>query len=195
MTLDFLPEGETPNIRDTVLQHASLLTRERGLALLTLDSVARASGLRTTDVRRHFWHRHDLVVGVFKALLDRLQERLADAAARDPLAHGRAGRAYLTLVTAPGTSQDEIRQLTAFTGAMTHARSISVFWHAWLSAQFDGIADPIDPNTLELICLAIDGLRLQDATQGNKAGLRQTVLQRLTGMTHPPCESLEDAAA
>ena len=67
MTLDFLPEGETPNIRDAVLQHASLLTRERGLALLTLDGVARASGLRISDIRRHFWHRHDLVVGLFKA--------------------------------------------------------------------------------------------------------------------------------
>ena len=169
--------------------------RDSGLALLTLDGVARASGLRISDIRRHFWHRHDIVVGVFKALLDRLQERMTDAAAQDPMSHCRAGRAYLALVTASGTSQDDIRLLTAFTVAMTHDRSISIIWHAWLSAQFDGIADPIDPNTLQLICLAIDGLRLQDATQGSQAGLRQIVLQRLTGMTHPPCESLEDAAA
>jgi AcrR family transcriptional regulator len=182
-------------LRDAVLQQAGMLACDRGLALLTIENVARACCVRTTDVRRYFWHRHDLVVAVFKALLDRLQDRMADAANRDPIMHGRAVRAYLTLLTDLSGPREDIRLLMAFTVAMTQDRSISVVWHTWLAAQFDGIADPIDPDTLELVCLAVDGLRLQEATQGGGSATRQAVLQRLTRMTCPPCEQLQAATS
>lgn len=189
MKSDYFPEGDTPSPRDKVLQHAATLAQERGLAMLTIESVARRGNLRNTDVRRHFWHRHDLVIAVFKALLDRLQDRMLEAAKLDPLAHGRTGRAYLTLITSPDTPHDDIRLLTAFTVAMTHDRSISVIWHAWLAAQFDCIADPIDPYTRELVCLAIDGLRLQGATKSNSSMVRSMLLERLNVMTLPPCDA------
>ena len=171
--------------RQHLLKVAGEQILEHGLANLTLDAVARASGVSKGGLLHHFPSKQHLLEGLIRDLHDRFRERLRDLAQADPMPEGRFARAYLKAVSMH--REDPGNKLCGVLAI--EARGEPAMRSAWrdcvrdmLRQETDGKTDPIE---LAIVHLAADGLWLADleGVFDDSPDLFRRIVARLEQMT------------
>jgi AcrR family transcriptional regulator len=171
--------------RQQLLVVAGNLILEHGLVNLTLDAVAKASGVSKGGLLHHFPSKQHLLNGLILDLHERFRQRLSELAVADPMPEGRIARAYLKAVT---MNRDEPRNKLCSILAI-EARGEPAMRSAWrdctrdmLRLQSESGSDPIE---MAVVHLAADGLWLADleGVFDDSPELFQRIVARLEQMT------------
>ena len=171
--------------RQHLLKVAGELVLEHGLANLTLDAVAKASGVSKGGLLHHFPSKQHLLDGLILDLHERFRQRLQDLALVDPVPEGRLARAYLKMVSMH--REDPSNRLCGILAI--EARGEPAMRSTWrdcvremLCPEPDAKSDPIE---LAIVHLAADGLWLADVEGvfDGSADLFQRIVARLEQMT------------
>ncbi len=171
--------------RQHLLNVAGNLILEQGLANVTLDAVAKASGVSKGGLLHHFPSKQHLLDGLILDLYARFRRRLREFADADPVAEGRFARAYLKTVAKD--REDPTNKLCGILAI--EARGQSAMRTAWRECVRDMLRhDPdasSDPISLAIVHLAADGLWLADleGVFDDSPDLFRSIVARLERMT------------
>nr|WP_057929074.1 TetR/AcrR family transcriptional regulator [Burkholderia ambifaria] len=178
-------------VRAQLLEAASEIATQHGVAALTLDAVAERAGVTKGALQYHFTNKQGLLDALFGQATERFAMQMAARLAADPHGDGAAARAYLHAVldtAQPAASTDVLRVLVAsmITEQETRARW-SVPMREW--TRPDPV--PLERAATLMICrLAADGLWISELLDSVEipAELRAEIvrqLDRLSG-SEPP---------
>ncbi|ACS40524.1 TetR/AcrR family transcriptional regulator [Methylorubrum extorquens] len=171
-------------IRRTLLDCAAALALEQGLAGVSLQAVAKATGVTKGGLLHHFPNRRALVEGVVSDLLQRTEAILDALMARDPHPRGRFTRAYVEMTFAdpvPGEGQE----WTALCLSMVAEPSVGRIWGEWLAGRLERHRATDHGAVFEIVRLAADGAWLAHLMReegGRTTGIEALRL-RLIAMT------------
>lgn len=73
-----------PSARPRLIEAALAVVEERGIAALTLDSVAEEAGVTKRGLLYHFPTKHALLTGIHEYLAARIEQELLDATGKEP---------------------------------------------------------------------------------------------------------------
>ena len=141
--------------RDRALGAALVIASREGVSTLTIDAVARESGLSKGGVLHHFRTKDALVVAMVQNLVVHFEAATQAAADADPEPIGRYTRAFLATVTSP--------ELAAIGRAMLAVVAVNpalleplrqLYRRCHLRLAADGI-DPIDAHLCVLVADAL----------------------------------------
>lgn len=116
--------------RAALIEAATAVIVEQGLARLTVDSVARAAGVTKGGLFHHFASKDDLIRGVLDEMLARAESAITETMAADPEPHGRFTRAYLEGVC--GQHEPDTAASRALCVAMLGDPALSDHWTGWV---------------------------------------------------------------
>ncbi len=151
MTLAHHRPKDPAQVRGLLMQAATALARDHGLAAVTLDAVAAMAGVTKGALFHHFGSKQALVDAVFAGLLADFASALDAQMQADPDPQGRFSRAYVAL-----SVQDDDPALTAlWLSAMADAR-LRQSWRDWLAARTAAHAE--SAPGCEAARLAADGM-------------------------------------
>ncbi|CAA9559376.1 MAG: Transcriptional regulator, AcrR family [uncultured Thermomicrobiales bacterium] len=151
--------------RDRLLAAAERIVARDGAARLTLDAVARETGLSKGGVLYHFASKDALVAGLVERLADAVALEQDAEAAADPRRIGRRTRAFVRATFAP-TSQpaDPVAVGAALLAALgTNPALLDPLRARYADWQARLEDDGIDPDLAAVVRLAADGLMLAEA--------------------------------
>jgi AcrR family transcriptional regulator len=170
--------------REELLACARRVVLRDGAANLTLDAVARESGVSKGGVLYHFPTKEALVTGMLEIMTKSFENEVARRHAEAPPAAGSWLRAYL------GASLDEEQYSADMLASLVAALAMNPELlqplrdraQAW---QKRATHDGIDETEATLLRLAIDGLWFADlfGLAPPRGRLRARILQRLEAMT------------
>ncbi|MEG7446582.1 TetR/AcrR family transcriptional regulator, partial [Providencia stuartii] len=86
-------------VQEQLLEAASIIVANEGIASLSLNAVAKEAGVSKGGLLHHFPGKIELIQAVFKRLLGIMDKRIALIMANDPIEAGRFSRAYLTYIS------------------------------------------------------------------------------------------------
>jgi AcrR family transcriptional regulator len=172
-------------VRAALVQAASDLIAQEGLARLTVDAVARAAGVTKGGLFHHFASKNDLITGVITAMIEAADEVIEARMAADDEPHGRFTRAYLENVfTTP--------QLDGGASARTVCRAMMAdpdmhkIWSEWLDRRIASHAETDDNPDCALVRLAADGAWLKSLSSPEApAPLSRELQAKLIALTRP----------
>ena len=171
-------------VRANLLAAAARIAAEKGLAAITLDSVARIAEVSKGGLLHHYRSRQALIEALHADLLNRLDRRIQTIRANDPEPQGQFTRAYVSAVVLPCDSADESRLLGAASLAMSTDPYLADAWNRWIGDHLaqSGAEDRSPAATA--IRYAADGIWLADCTHtALPATERNAVLALLTAQT------------
>lgn len=151
------PESVKSNLLDAA---AEILIHESAQKL-TLNLVAKKAGVSKGGLLHHFPSKEKLLDGLFHRELNLFRDEILAAMEKDPVATGRAARAYIGLGN-PSNPQDKsyiiLRQLLSI---MLSDSALSEEWTRiyWQTIKSTGLFEESSPLMI-LCCLAADGLSL-----------------------------------
>ncbi|MBL8578690.1 MAG: TetR/AcrR family transcriptional regulator [Mesorhizobium sp.] len=167
-------------VRRAILDEAGRIAAEKGLAEVTIQSVATGAGVTKGGVFHHFASKQALMSAMFDDMLARIDAEI-DALMVDDRGYGRFSRAYVTALTVGKFG----------VGSPFDAMSLSVLadagmsrdWLAWLEGRVERHADTDDDPMLEVVRFAADGAWLTySGTSGPRTKLHE-LADRLIAMT------------
>ncbi len=171
--------------RQHLLNVAADLIRDKGLAGITLDGVAKAAGVSKGGLLHHFPSKQHLIDAIIVDLYARFQERMNGIIAADPVPTGRQIRAYLRVATSERDEQsNKLCRVLAI-----EARDNPTMRDQWrdliCSLISEENSDGADPVTVAIVQLATDGLWLaeMEGIFENDPVLYQQIVARLEQMT------------
>jgi len=176
--------------RQLLLEVAEKTIREKGLAGVTLDGVAKAAGVSKGGLLHHFPNKQHLIDAVIVELHQRFLSRIKKICAADPIESGKETRAYLKVATRERDEQDS--QLCSILAV--EARDNPTMRSQWRETRIrmmttaSPAGEGTDPILLAIIQLATDGLWLAE-TEGlfdKSSTLYRQIIERLEQMTLPP---------
>ncbi|TDP46860.1 TetR/AcrR family transcriptional regulator [Zavarzinia compransoris] len=174
-------------LRRHLLEVTADLSLRQGIGNVRLEAVAAAAGVSKGGLLHHFPSRQALLEALCREYLARLDRRLAEALAADPVPGGRFTRAYLAVMTAAEPTEQErtwgILSCVLFAEPAFRSR-----WADWLSGHLRAHAATDGGTALEIVRLAADGLWLSD--MAGESADRAAVVGRLHAMTlskEPTC--------
>ncbi|GAB4424334.1 MAG: TetR/AcrR family transcriptional regulator [Chloroflexi bacterium OHK40] len=146
-------------MRARLLDAASTVVLQHGLAGLTLDAVARAAGVSKGGLLHHYPSKEALIHGLFAHLLDEFDrevERAIDPA-EPPGTPGRYTRAYIRASFATDERQQD---LGALLGLLVSANPelLTLAQESFARARAAILADGLDPVRGLLVQMATDGV-------------------------------------
>jgi AcrR family transcriptional regulator len=172
-------------MRDKLLNAAEQVVARDGVSNLTLDAVARETGVSKGGLLYHFPSKSALVIAVVERLATRCESMHADALAAEPAEPGAFTRAYLNARLRPHEPQESLIQTALIAAAGTDPQYLDPFRQRLTHWQQRLENDGIDPATACIVRLAIDGLCLGEVfgMPVPSGELRQRVLDKLVELT------------
>jgi len=169
-------------VRRRLIEGAEALIVGRGLAELTLASVAAAAGVTKGGLLHHFPSKQALVRALFADCLARLDAVIDAGLARDGAAHGRFTRAYLdSVVEADARTRDLWAALSI---ALLSDPALRADWSDWMRARRARHRATDDDPRLAAVRHAADGLWLADLLHDAEAAEeRAAVVAALRALT------------
>ncbi len=172
--------------RRQLLDVAADRIRAMGLQGITLDAVAKESGISKGGLLHHFPSKRHLIDAVIVDVHERFRERMREIAAADPVETGRMTRAYLKVATE--NRDEQAKKLCSILAVEARDNpTMRIQWKecitSLLSGQDSGDADPI---LLAVVQMATDGLWLAQ-TEGvfdDVPQLCQQIIERLEQLTY-----------
>jgi AcrR family transcriptional regulator len=177
--------------RHAILQAAEHIAHALGFSHLTLEAVAQAAGVSKGGLLYHFPSKEALVKGMVLDHVDLVMRRI-DQVVADTSDSGPGGwaRAYLRLVfDEPRPSTEDraavLAVLAENPNLLSPVRELNDVWQQRLES------DGIDPVTIAIVRLAIEGLMYEGlfGFDNTPEPLRLQVKDVLLGLTQgqPPC--------
>lgn len=125
--------------RDAIVHAASVLISQNGVQATTLSEVARAIGLNATSVTYYFPRKDALIVAVYEATLE-LMEQMASSALAEPTPEARL-RKYIALNMA---LRERIRRgERGLITSLSEIRTLADEQQDYLSNRYRGIVDTV----------------------------------------------------
>lgn len=144
-------------VRLALLDSTMRLAAEQGIAAVTVQAVAAASGVTKGGLFHHFANKQALMEGMIEHVLARLEAAITAAMQTDPEPFGRFTRAYVTtLVT--GEEFGLGSPFDALSVAMMADHTLGHYWTEWFTALLARHAETDDTPMLEIVRLAADGV-------------------------------------
>ncbi|WP_285907114.1 TetR/AcrR family transcriptional regulator [Pseudodesulfovibrio pelocollis] len=174
-------------VRRAILDCAAQICVERGLAALTIQSVADMAGVTKGGVFHHFTSKQALVEAAFSDLLGQMGREIDRFMAADPEAHGRFTRAYLaTVFRAEAFASNNV--CAALSIAMLTEPGLRALWRQWLADRLERHARTDGTTALTVVRLAADGVWLAELMlpEGERIDDRVALHARLLAMTREP---------
>lgn len=166
--MDKHPSGQKTT-RERLLEAACHLVREEGVSHLTLDAVARASGVSKGGLLYHFPSKEDLIAGMVQYLADQfsgeLERELRKESGPDGSEHavskGRFVRSYIRSTFADA---ERMRELSAvlLAAVVTQQNLLDPLREYQRQWQRRIEEDGLDPTLATALRLAADGLWFAD---------------------------------
>lgn len=171
--------------RAALLDAATAVIVEQGLAKLTVDAVAKAAGVTKGGLFHHFASKDDLIQGVLTAMLDTAEQQIQAAMADDPEPHGRFTRAYLNGVCGKREIVDNATS-RALCVAMLGDPTLSDSWRNWVARKVADHAATDDNPSCAMVRLAADGIWLNSLTRPDSPPeVCDDVKSSLIALTYP----------
>lgn len=169
-----------PSKRERLLAAAAAIVRRDGSDALTLDAVARESGVSKGGLLYHFGSKEALVQGLVEALLSSFEAQLGAAGEDAP---GAFTRAYLGATAQPRKEESDVTAglLAAVALAPHLLEPLRERYRAW-ARRFE--EDGIDPIDALVVRLASDGLWMAELLgfEPPAAARRKQVVARLEAL-------------
>lgn len=171
--------------RAALIEAATAVIVEQGLAKLTVDAVAKAAGVTKGGLFHHFASKDDLIQGVLSDMLGVAEAQIQAAMADDPEPHGRFTRAYLNGVCGKRDAEDDATS-RALCVAMLGDPTLSSSWRNWVVQKVAAHADTDDNPRCAMVRLAADGIWLNSLTQpDDPPPVCDDVKSSLMALTYP----------
>jgi AcrR family transcriptional regulator len=171
-------------MRRALLECAEKIALERGLAGLTIQSVADAAGITKGGLFHHFSSRQMLLKGMYEDIAGKLDLEVDQIIAADRNEWGCFTRAYLAaLLSAESLKRRSPMALLAI--ALIDEPQLDPPWLGWLSGRLARHAKTDAHPILEVVRFAADGAWLAHANSRNDSSAR-LLLERLKKMTIKP---------
>lgn len=171
--------------RAALIEAATAVIVEQGLARLTVDAVAKAAGVTKGGLFHHFASKDELIQGVLSEMLGTAEQQIQAAMSEDPEPHGRFTRAYLNGVCGQREIADNATS-RALCVAMLGDPTLSESWRGWVERKVRDHAGTDDNPRCAMVRLAADGIWLHSLTQADGPPLVcDDVKASLIALTYP----------
>jgi len=182
--------GKKPSSRGLILATAEEIVANEGVASLTFDKIAAASGLSKGGILYHFGSKNDLVRAMIEQFVSRFETGLSDLAAEDDVEVGRYSRAYLraTFGEAATTGESYDRLGASITAALSSFPDYLQIVRDQNNRCQDGVEnDGLDPVLATIMRLAVEGMWLAEVFQVMKLDpkMKRAVIDQLMDWTQP----------
>ncbi|WP_037078253.1 TetR/AcrR family transcriptional regulator [Rhizobium sp. CCGE 510] len=170
-------------VRQALLDCATKLALEQGLAAVSLQAVASAAGVTKGGLFHHFPNKQALVEAVFDGMMESFDREIDEELERDSGGHGTFTRAYVrTLFADRALNSSPWSAQTMTVLADPYSKSL---WHKWIKDRLVKHAATDTGTRLEIVRLAADGAWLTHVLRPNdQDGSDDTVLlQELIDLT------------
>ncbi|WP_316863225.1 TetR/AcrR family transcriptional regulator [uncultured Cohaesibacter sp.] len=171
-------EKNPQKVRRLLIENALKLASEKGLALVSIQQVCRASGVTKGAFFHHFTNKQSLLDAVFAEMIDELDREIDAYIEDDPVPHGQFTRAYLQSVKA---SVKDSPSAAIWISAITDA-SLQSVWNNWLNQRLVRHRQTDDGEVLHAVRMAADGIWFAVFT-GSDANQFSTLYTQLFKMT------------
>ncbi|KQV83699.1 TetR/AcrR family transcriptional regulator [Rhizobium sp. Root1220] len=172
-------------VRQQLLDVAARLTMEQGIATVTLDAVAGASGVSKGGLLHHFPTKNALIDALFESLLERFDADIDRRMREDPDSHGRFSRAYLHAVSDLKDSPDEAAHWAQVTIALLAEPRLRDRWRVWVQLRTDEYIGTDSSIDAQIVRFAADGIWLADMLGSHALGdERGALVARLVELTN-----------
>lgn len=171
-------------VKNDLLNAAGQILVTNGIQAFTLELVAKEANVSKGGLLHHFPNKKALLDGLFKREMDLFKQEILASIEKDPVAFGRAARAYIGLNQGGAEKTPVIiRHLLA---VMLIDPQLGQEWiqHYWSVIRSIGLFEAITPALL-LACMAADGLSLWDILEADildqkKRDALHTLMEQLT---------------
>ncbi len=173
-------------VQAQLLEAASHIIVEGGLAGMTLDRVARRAGVSKGGLIHHFPSKQDLVDALFSTELSSFEKICNELITRDSNPHGIFTRAYVTVIVNQYNKPLEGKYLRACGLAMSCDVKLSITWRKWIQDQIIKYGEPIDSTLGRMIRFAAHGVWLEDSSGASTLNLdeRKELADYLIKLSH-----------
>jgi len=176
------------NTKAKIIAAAAKVAVEQGVQNMTMDAVAFEAGISKGGVFYHFGSKHDLLLGMVKALVDVTEQTIQTSQETDREA-GSWLRGFVKASIARDAAelgsvgQLSVAFLTAAANDTTLLKPMNDKQAEWRQAINDS---GLDPTTAQIVRLAADGLWINDVMRVPvlDSDQREAVVDRLMTMTH-----------
>ncbi|RJE90127.1 TetR/AcrR family transcriptional regulator [Paenibacillus sp. 1011MAR3C5] len=148
--------------REHILKSAMQLILTVDFKALTLDAVAKEAGVSKGGLLYHFPSKDALLQGITVHIFDQYTEMFHSYADQDSRKHGKWCRAYIQASRQDLKKHDGILNVGVMSAALLEplfVESLNNSYAYWFGKMSE---DGLDPITVNLIRLAIDGLYYSD---------------------------------
>jgi len=171
-------------VRRALLDAATRLAVEGGVASVTVQAVSEAAGVTKGGFLHHFPSKQALVTAVFEELLETIDRDLDARLAADPKPYGRFSRAYVEAVFDMDPDTDGGAWAALSMSWLTDP-GLRALWAGWFQARVDHHRDTDDSVALTMVRMAADGVWLADLA-GVSVEDREALRERLIRATRRP---------
>lgn len=171
-------------VRRALLDNAAILAAQHGIAGVTVQAVAEASGVTKGGLFHHFPNKKAIVESVFDDLLDQCGQRIDALLSEDKTSYGRFTRAYVKVLFEENTD-NALDPWKALSMSMVTEPFLQKMWGDWMSQRLARHHDTDNDPRLEIVRLAADGAWLAFMSQTHEALLHdvKALRERLIAMT------------
>jgi AcrR family transcriptional regulator len=170
--------------RPAILKAAQRILQRDGVAHLTMDAVARESGVSKGGVLYHFPSKEALLEGIVSFLMEDFTRDRAILQQQEEPGPGQWVRSYIRASTIPAPDEETdtaIGLIVAITNNPQLLAPIRAYFAAW---QEEAIHDGLPPALATILRLAADGLWFSEwlGLAPPQGTLREEVIQSLLSM-------------
>lgn len=148
-------------VRRALLDQAAKLAVKEGLAAVTVQAVADATGVTKGGVSHHFPSKQALIDAVFQELLEKIDREVDEHIAADPEPYGSFTRAYVEAVFHMGVEANG-GPWGPLSISMLTDPDLRALWAEWFEARLDRHKATDSGVLLTIVRLAADGVWLAD---------------------------------
>ncbi|WP_326914691.1 TetR/AcrR family transcriptional regulator [Sphingopyxis chilensis] len=168
-------------VRRALLDGAAAIAASRGLAAMSVQTVADSAKVTKGGLFHHFPNKQALVEGLLADQFEKLDAVLDDIIAADPLPYGRFTRAYVTLIF----DHPRAGSWATMAGMMIADPAIRARWATWIAERLTRHADTDSGIEFELTRLAADGAWHRHLVDGGLGPQLSAIRRRLIEATQP----------
>lgn len=179
--------------RQDILHSASYLVCSKGVSNVTLDAIAKETGISKGGLLYHFPSKDALFEAMVTDIMDRVTEGMMKRVSDDPNPRGKWCRAYIEEVFA---QFDELDQTNAglLAAISTHPEMLRPFHEHYELWKDNMEHDGIHPKSAMMIRLTIDGLKFSAlfGMPSLQESDKNTLLEALLFLTSGDGEAYKD---